>query len=142
MKNLVLRTLLVILLFGTALATLAGEMSVDDSRYSEIRDITVLPYYEAMKKGDVGSLRDYLSTRRYAVNSTLIEQNTAYPDHLRSRFRDAEFHLLKITKDGDQLTALVKIYWSDGRESQTTLDLIEDVSRPTSDNVRWKIDRD
>ena len=142
MKNLLIRKLALILLYGTALATGAGEVSVADPRFSEIQNTTILPYYEAMQKGEVGSLRDYLSDRRYAANRTLIEQNATYPDYLRRQFRGAAFHVLRITEDNNQLTALVKIYWPDGRESQTPLVLIEDVSTLPSNSIRWRIDRD
>ena len=120
----------------------AGELSETDPRYGEIRELTVLPYYGAMQKGEVTLLKKYLSSRRYAANRALIEQNTEYPDHLRKHFNGAGFELLSVTEDeqNERMTAVVRVYWPEGRETQAALVLIED-SSGTSD-IRWKIDRD
>ena len=136
--------LLVVTLFaaGVAQVVTAGELNAADPRYREIRDLTVLPYYETLQAGEVASLGQYLSAKRYAANRALIEQNTEYPDHLRKHFKGAGFELLRVTEDeqSERLTALVKIYWPNGRETEAALGLIEAPSS-TSD-IRWKIDRD
>lgn len=136
--------LLVLSLFavGTVQVIAARELSTSDPRYSEIRNVTLLPYYKILQEGKVASLGQYLSAKRYAINRVLIEQNTAYPDHLRKHFKGAGFELLQLTDDGksERVTALVRIYWPDGRETHAVLGLIKD-SSSTSD-ISWKIDRD
>lgn len=130
-------------LVGMAHFTIAEELDESDSRFSEIRDGTVIPYFETLKKGEVESLHIYLSAKRYAVNRTLIEQNELYPDHLRNHFREAAFELVRVTQDGEKVTALVKIYWPDGRNAHSILGLKEEEIFNTPDNnLRWKIDRD
>ena len=132
-----------LLLAGMVQFVIAEELNENDSRFSEIRDNTVIPYYEALKKGEVESLHIYLSAKRYAVNRTLIEQNELYPDHLRNHFREAMFDLTQIKQDGDKFTVLVKIYWPDGRNTHAILSLIEEGTFTSPDNnLRWKIDRD
>lgn len=125
-----------------AQALTAGELSESDPRYGEIRNLTVLPYYGALQAGDVASLRRYLSAKRYAANRVLIEQNSEYPDHLRKHLEGAGFELLKLTADekSESMTALVRIYWPNGRETQAVLGLIEEPSG--NNDINWKIDRD
>lgn len=121
----------------------AGELSkTTDRRYSEIRDLTVLPYYEALQTGEIASLRRYLSAKRYATNRVLMEHNTEYPDYLRKHFEGAGFELLKLTEDekSKRVSALVRIYWPDGRETQEALGLVEEPS--DNSDISWKIDRD
>ncbi len=140
-----MRSLLFVFLLyamGAVQIIVAEDLSATDSRYSEIRDVTLLPYYEALQVGEVASLRQYLSAKRYAVNRVLIEKNSASPDYLREHFEGAGFELLRLTEDGksERVTALVRIYWPDGRETQAVLGLIKDPS--TSSDISWKIDRD
>ena len=127
---------------GMAQVIAGGELSATDPRYSEIRDVTLLPYYETLQGGEVGSLGQYLSAKRYAANRVLIEQNTAYPDYLRKHFEGAGFELLRLTEDGksQRVTALVRIYWPDGRQTQAVLGLIKTPS--STSEISWKIDRD
>lgn len=135
-----------LLLAGMTQFVIAVDLDENDSRFIEIRDNTVIPYYETLKKGDVESLHIYLSAKRYAVNRTLIEQNELYPEHLRNRFREALFDLTRIMQDGGKVTALVKIYWPDGKNTHAILGLIEEETFTSLDNndnnLRWKIDRD
>ena len=127
---------------GAAQVIAAGDLSATDLRYSEIRDVTLLPYYETLQGGEVASLGQYLSAKRFAANRVLIEKNTAYPEFLRKHFEGAGFELLRLTEDGnsERVTALVRIYWPDGRETQAVLGLIKDPS--SSSHISWKIDRD
>lgn len=130
-------------LVGMAQLTIAEEVDESDSRFSEIRDSTVIPYFETLKKGEVESLHIYLSAKRYAVNRTLIEQNELYPDNLRNYFHEAMFDLIRVMQDGEKVTALVKIYWPDGKNAHAILGLIEEETITSPDNImRWKIDRD
>ena len=141
-----MRSLLFILVWvvtNTIQVVFATELDSYDPRFSEIRDGTVIPYFETLQKGEVESIRQYLTTRRYAANRTLIEQNELYPDYLRGQFRGAMFELVRLIIEGDEVTALVRIYWPDGRSAQTILGLIVESPTSTSDsNIRWKIDRD
>ena len=141
MRNLLL-VISIYAIWGAAQVIAAEELSASDPRYSEIRDGTLLPYYETLQGGEVTLLSRYLSAKRYAVNRVLIEQNTAYPDHLRTYFEGAGFELLRLTEDerSEKVTAFVRIYWPDGRETQAELGLIKDSSNPN--DISWKIDRD
>ncbi len=135
--------LTILLLTGMAQFAIAEELDKNDSRFSEIRDGTVIPYFETLKKGEVESLHLFLSLNRYAVNRTLIEKNESYPDHLRNHFRETAFDLVRLTHDGEKVTALVKIYWPDGKNVNATLGLIKEQTFTSPDNkLRWKIDRD
>ncbi len=140
-----MRSLLLVFTLIAAVASAvlkAGGLSETDQRYSEIRDLTVLPYYEALQTGKVTSLHRYLSAKRYATNRVLMEHNTEYPDYLRKHFEGAGFELLKLTEDekSKRATALVRIYWPDGRETQEALGLVEEPS--DNSDISWKIDRD
>ena len=129
-------------LVGIAQFTIAKEIDESDSRFIEIRDITVIPYFEALKKGDVTSLHTFLSVQRYEINRTLIEQNELYPYELRKHFQGAMFELIWVSQDDKKVTVLVKIYWPDGQIVYATLDLIEDGNYSSKNTLRWKIDRD
>ena len=141
MRNLLF--ILVLVVINTIHVIFATELDSYDPRFSEIRDGTVIPYFETLQKGEVESLHQYLTTRRYAANRTLIEQNELYPDYLRDQFRGAMFELVRLILEGDEVTALVRIYWPDGRSAQSILGLIVEYPASTSDNsIRWKIDHD
>ena len=84
-----MRSLLLVFTLIAAVASAvlkAGGLSETDQRYGEIRDLTVLPYYEALQTGKVTSLHRYLSAKRYATNRASMEHNTEYPDYLRKHF--------------------------------------------------------
>ena len=132
-----------ILLISILQYAIANEINTQDPRFGEIRDNTVIPYFETLQRGDVESLRQYLSARRYAINQNLIEQNASYPNFLRDQFQDANFELVSLVEDGTKINAVVKIYWPDGHNTQTNLGLIEESSNNHSTaNIKWKIDRD
>lgn len=119
----------------------AEQLDQHEPRFIEIRDATVIPYFLAMQEGDVGSMKTYLSARRYAINRQLIERNRDYPDHLRQHLKDAGFELVSLGESQGRYSASVRIYWPNGEEAISVLELVED-KRAQPGGIRWKIDRD
>lgn len=54
-------------------------------------------YFRALKDGDVNTLLNMLGEPLLDSRRILLEKNTAYPDHLRAYYRDADFAVRTIT---------------------------------------------
>ena len=54
-------------------------------------------YFQALKGGDVNALVDMLADPLLGSRRILLEKNTAYPDHLKDYYRDANFAITAIT---------------------------------------------
>lgn len=74
----------------------AKELPEDDSKYKEINTKTCVPLFEALEKGNVNTIRQFISEKMYDENKVLLEQNKKYPKFLREFYRGAKFSIDKV----------------------------------------------
>ena|SRR3972149_7261936 len=76
----------------------AKELPEDDSKYEEINTKTCVPLFDAVKKGNVNTIRQYISGKMYDEQKVLLEQNKKYPKFLRKFYRGSKFSIDKVTE--------------------------------------------
>lgn len=74
----------------------AKELPEDDSKYKEITTKTCVPLFGALGKGNVNTIRQFISGKMYDENKVLLEQNKEYPKFLREFYRGAKFSIDKV----------------------------------------------
>jgi hypothetical protein len=83
---------------------------------SQIADETLLPYFEALKNGDVDSIKQYLAGKMLQRYRVLLEQNKTYPDYLRNYYNGTEFSIVEVQLVDNDILASVIIAFP-GKES-------------------------
>ena len=86
------------------------------------------PLFSAMKNGEVGKIKNYISGEMLQRNRVLLEQNKEYPDFLRKFYDGAQFEVVKAVRNGDIVVANIMIIFQDGYESEIRLQLHRDRS--------------
>jgi hypothetical protein len=87
----------------------AQEITQNDALYSEIVTETMVPYFEALKNGDVSTLQHLISGRMLERNKVLLEQNTEYPEFLRNYYRNVTFEVEKVEYFGSDIRVTVTL---------------------------------
>lgn len=116
----VLATLTILLTLGTPPAV---EVATSDPvRETEVRG-TLLPYFQAMRRGDLDRMRPHLADELYQSYATLFEQNTEYARFLRHFYRGGRLDLDEVVAQGDEATAHVRVTLADGTTQTIVLTL-------------------
>ncbi len=114
---------------GPAAAQGAGVGAAD--RHAIAR--TVLPYFRALKRGDVARLKDYLADAAYRQYQVLLEQNADYPRFLRTFYRGTSVAMGDPTTRDGHVVVPVTLTSRSGVASVVTLQLAQDA------RGRWRI---
>jgi len=121
-----LRTLMVAL----AMALTAGAGAAESLRhcdmgaYERVRDQSIYPLFDALRAGDIDAIRAHLSDGMAAEYQRLFTRNPEYGQFLRDYYADSSFELIDVVDRGEAgHTAVVRIYWADGRSVDADLDL-------------------
>ena len=117
----------------------AQEITEGDKLYQEITIETLHPYFEALKDGDVSSIKLHISEGMYERYKVLLEKNKDYPEFLRNYYNGAEFWVKKVELSGQEVSVAVSIQFPDNESLGSKLllrmnDLNSDVI-----GGRWKI---
>jgi len=59
----------------------------------------LLPFFEALKNGDVSVIKNHMSRGLYARNRVLLDENLEYPAFLRNYYKDVNFRVVKAYED-------------------------------------------
>jgi hypothetical protein len=106
-----------------------------------IRDERVYPFFEALKQGDVSSVKQLIAEEMYESKSVLLEKNKEYPEFLRNYYEAVEFYVEDITLSGNYITVALLIEFSGGNSIPARLYLVktEIDSAETFEVERWRI---
>jgi hypothetical protein len=79
-------------------------------------------FFEALRNGDVHSLKNCMGGELYEKRKVLIEQNKGYPDFLRQLYQGVKFNIDRIDQEnnGDILVD-ISVDFEDGRASASKL---------------------
>jgi ABC-type transporter MlaC component len=92
----------------------------------------VLSYFQALKNGDVETIKASITGDMYKKRKVLLEQNKNYPEFLKNVYKGAQFRIKDVSiKDNDAVVS-VEVIFPD-RKTQFILYLIKD------DLGNWKI---
>ena len=110
--------------FGLLLSVTAQAASLkscDPGAFERLREETLVPLFEALRAGDLSEIQRHMSPNRAAEYAVLFEQNAGYGQFLRDYYADSSFEIIDVQGKGRDFTALVMIYWSDGRTAEVEL---------------------
>lgn len=100
---------------------------------SETVDAVIANYFEALKNGNIDTIRNYIAGNFYKKKKTLLENNKDYPEFLREFYQGAEVQIRNSTQVDDKAVAEVWVYSPDRSISVTKIRLEKDSSNT------WKI---
>jgi hypothetical protein len=111
--------LLIYLIMSALISTpsVAKETAVSDPADIEIRQSVLLPFFEALKNGDLHTVSQYLSTDMYNEYKKLLKENKQYSKFLRNYYRGAKFSMLKALNVGDEFEVDIIIEFPNGSQS-------------------------
>jgi len=106
-----------------------------------IQDAVILPFFKALKNGDVNVISQCLSKDMYNEYRKLLEENKEYPKFLRSYYRGAEFRMANVSEVDGEVEVDIIIEFPNGSQSVNTLRINEE---PGTDEAvlrkrRWRI---
>ena len=93
---------------------------------------TVLGYFQALKNGDVETIKDSITGEMYNRRKVLLEQNANYSEFLQKVYQGAEFKIIETTIEANATLVTVEVTFPD-RTKQFVLYLEND------DLGNWKI---
>ena len=120
----------------------AHEIDLTDPELLLIQQQVLLPFFEALKTGNVSEIKKHMSESLYEKNRVLLEDNADYPDFLRSYYRDVHFRVVKAETGiaDDDIFVHVAFKFSDGSNSVNELK----ISKRKQDGQQsdtWVIDK-
>lgn len=117
-------------------------MSQDSGVADKIQEEIILPYFKALKNGNVNQVKQYLTENLYNQNRRLLEQNSEYPDFLRSYYEDSELSVIKTVETMGLVEFEVLVEFPDGSQNTSTLTVERDDEANTlTGKSRWQISR-
>jgi hypothetical protein len=130
-----------LVLFSMGPMLCAQEITPNDALYSEIVNETMVPYFEALKNGDVSTLQRLISGRMFERNKVLLEQNTEYPEFLRNYYRNVTFEVEKAENFGDDILVMVALEFPGQEPASFKYILRENAVRSNSGEIApdWTI---
>ena len=122
-------------LAGWAGADERSLLDCDLAAFESLRDDTIDPLFRALQSGDIDGIRRHLGDDMAAEYERLFTQNPEYGDFLREYYQNSGFELIDVVQRGDGYTAIVRIFWADGRSVEANLGL-GDPSRELSATIQ------
>lgn len=120
----------------------AHEIDLTDPELSLIQEQVLLPFFEALKTGNVSEIKKHMSPSLYEQNRVLLEENADYPDFLRSYYRDVRFSVVKAETGiaEEDIFVHVALKFSDGRNSVNELK-VSKLKQDGQPSDTWVIDK-
>lgn len=109
--------IIIILLFiGTFFwgVALSQELKPLDPIYASLLNKSLRPCFKAMKKGDIDTIKKYISGDLYEKSRILLEQNKDYPKFLRNYYKNATFNVKHVEKINDEIFVEIEIIFENG----------------------------
>jgi hypothetical protein len=114
---------------------------VNGEFYDNLLSEIVLPFFSALKAGDVNSIKRYIAGDMYESKKVLLEQNKEYPEFLRNYYRGVEFYTENIAEDSGYIIVDISVEYPNGDCGTAKLYLyqINDLNQGTQESEIWKI---
>lgn len=138
-KRTLLFSMLLIIIFCSF--SHAQELSVSNDLYADVINETVLPFFEALKNGDVNLIKQVVAGDMYEKKKVLLEQNTEYPDFLRNYYEGVAFYVDAVDTKGDYVIVYISMEYPNGDSGTGKLYLwhINEITPGVHETGRWKI---
>jgi hypothetical protein len=96
----------------------------------------VLNYFQALKQGDIETIKKYIMGEFYNKKKILLEENNKYPEFLRRHYKNVTVRIIDTNIEDREATVVVGIRFPNGKENYLEMNL-----KQTSQNS-WKIFRE
>jgi hypothetical protein len=120
----------------------AQERAFTESHVGKIQEQVLLPFFQALKTGDVAVIKRHMSRDLYARNRVLLDENMQYPEFLRNYYKDITFRIMKaeefLTDEG--IVFYVSFDYENGDNSIHEL-LLSREKRGDQQNGVWVIEK-
>jgi hypothetical protein len=94
----------------------------DTGKAASIAMPILTSFFEALRNGDVNSLKNCMGGELYENRKVLIEQNKGYPDFLRQLYQGVNFNIDTIYQENNgDIQVNVSVDFDDGRTSVSKL---------------------
>lgn len=137
------RFIIIAMTVGTILGSVsyANNLPLSDERYEVVVTNIVLPFLDALKKGDVDLIKHIIAGEIYEKKRVLLEENEEYPEFLRNYYHDVEFYIEKTAESGDYIVVHVLIEFSNGEEGNVKIFVGKDINKGQGalGEATWKI---
>lgn len=94
--------------------------------YASTPNDTVLLYFQALKNGDIGTIKELITGELYEKRKVLLEQNENYSEFLKKNYQYAEFEITGTTINDNGAQINVEVNTPDGKRPFTLLLKIDD----------------
>ena len=99
-------------------------------------DECVAQFFEASKSGDTAKMKQLIAGTFYNQRKTLLEENTTYPDFLRTHYDRAHLQITNMREEPRGWVVEVRIKYADGNVDSNKFLVRKDASGT------WKIIQD
>ena len=131
---------------------LAKEITLKENEVEAVAVQFFEPVFEALKKGDLKTLKQNMTEEMYQRYRKLLEENKEYSNFLQEYYRNAHFSVIAAKVIDDYIDVELRIEYLDGNSGRVHVKLlqpyadIDDVDGISpSDSVNdinvWKFDR-
>ena len=96
---------------------------------------TVLSYFQALKNGDIATIKSSITGEMYTKRKVLLEQNKTYSKYLKHVYKHADFQIKETAIQDNTAEVTVEVN-SPGRQNEFVLFLKKD------DLGNWKISKE
>ena len=80
---------------------------------------TVLNYFQALKHGDVETIKDSITEEMYKRRRVLLEQNSNYPEYLKKVYQGAEFKIKETNVENNDALVNVEVNFQNKKTNFT-----------------------
>jgi hypothetical protein len=103
--------------------------AVDQAIYDDLSQTTFTPLFDALRGGDLASLKRFLEPDVYEQYRVLFEQNGQYDQFLRDYYANTDFELGDVAPVDGGYLAQVTIHWPDGHSAITQWHVTENSAK-------------
>ena len=133
--------LLILIILTSSQLSRAQKVPLNGALFMEIKKTVLLPYFNALKDGDVIAIKHFLGPDLYQKNRVLLEQNKEYPKFLRAFYQGVIITIEKAARANGTILVDVVLEFPNGDQSFTQLSLLKYGGKSAGDPARqvWKI---
>jgi len=113
-------------------------LTSSDHDYGAVLSNTLVPYFKALKAGDVDAIKYYISGNLYEKYRILLDHNKEYPSFLRSHFKNAKFLVKRVEKINNEIFVEIEAWFENGSYTNQKLVFAEELGKPAP---TWKVVR-
>ena len=134
-------TVCLFLCFGAGGLVSAQDTQPGSQSYEQIGIATISSYFEALKKGDVDTIKNLLSKEVYQSYKALIETNTEYPAFLRDYYQGLEYDVETVEEEANDIRVSVTMRLPDKGTVTSTFIMRKTMTGAASDasGGQWQI---